>query len=502
MVRKNVRTRGKGFQSNTELYSRARSVDAYATAEVLPNPDPILRQCNNVWTNYQEILWDAHLTAVVASRKSVTLSKDWFIEKNGAPARVVKFIETAFKIFDVRRATEEILDARFWGMQPMEPRWGKPKNFEGENKIFCIEFIGRPAWWFQFDRENKLRFRTRENIWPGEEIEPYSLINPRSLAKYDNPYGEALYSKVYWPVNFKKGGFKFWVEFAEKYGSPFAVGKPPRNAADSEFDAFYDKLVEMVKGSAVAIPHDADIEFINTSAKNSSDIYKALVTFANEEISKAILGQTLTTEAGDKGARALGQVHDNVRHDLAESDEILCEGTFNTLIRWLVDLNFGQNVVAPTFKYEHEEDIKKDLAERDKTLVDMGVKFTPKYYQEAYNLAEDDFEVGPPPAPAPAPGNPDNPEGDNAEFAELLKSKFKDQNAVDNFINLLTAEELGEQAEFVKPIIQMIKNADSFDEANEGLLKLFAKVRPEALEKNLGRALFNTTNLGIGGTED
>jgi len=133
----------------------------------------------------------------------------------------------------------------------------------------------------------------------------------------------------------------------------------------------------------------------------------------------------------------------------------------------------------------HEEDIKKDVAERDKVLSDMGVKFTPEYYQETYNLQETDFEVGEPPQP-PGPG---------PQFQEP-KSKFEDQAAVDAFTESLTDKELQKQAKFVDPIIKMISKSKSFSEANEKLLGLFAKIRPEALEKDLGRALFSTQSLG------
>lgn len=32
----------------------------------------------------------------------------------------------------------------------------------------------------------------------------------------------------FWPVAFKKGGMKFWLRFAEKFGSPWVIGKHPR----------------------------------------------------------------------------------------------------------------------------------------------------------------------------------------------------------------------------------------------------------------------------------
>ena len=486
----NPRSREKDFDLAAVKFSRIKSVDAFNTADVLQNPDPILNTQNRrtTWSNFRDIFWDPHLTAVISSRKSVTTSKDWFIERGKAPARVQKFIQSAFDGFDVIRSTEEILDARFFGMQPMEPVWGVPERFEGENKIFPIEFIGRPPWWFQYDKENKLRFRSKENSWPGEPIGPMSIIVPRNNPKFDNPYGESLLSKVYWSINFKKAAFKYWVEFTEKYGSPFAIGKPPRNAGKKEYDELHEKLIEMVRGSAVTIPNDATIEFLNNNSKASADIFKELTNFCNAEISKAILGQTLTTEAGDKGARALGQVHDNVRMDLAQSDQLMAETCFDILIRWTVDINFGVNIEAPHFKYFHEEDIKKDVAERDKILSEMGVVFTPEYYQETYNLQESDFEIKEPTEPT------------EPEFQEP-KSKFEDQKAVDAFIESLTDKELQKQAKFVQPIIKMIQKAKSFDEANEKLLELFVKIRPEELEKNIGRAIFNTQNLGIGGDD-
>jgi phage gp29-like protein len=502
MAKEPVKGRGKNFPVKGDFYSRANSVDAFNSVDVLPNPDPVLSNINNTWSNYQEILWDAHLTAVIASRKSVTLSKEWYIEKNGAPARVVKFIEEAFTKFDVHRATEEILDSMLWGMQPMEPIWARPENFDGEGKIFCIEFIGRPPWWFQYDRENKLRFRSRENPWPGNEIKPYSLVVPRNNPKYENPYGEALLSKVYWPVNFKKGTLKFWVEGAERNGLPLIIGKVNRNAGDEEYDALYEKLLEYSKGTTIVGPDGMAIEVIDLKGKSSADVYKMLCDFCNAEVSKAIIGQTLTTEAGDKGARALGQVHDNVRHDLAESDEIQCEGCFNELIRMLVDLNFGNTTIQPLFKYQHEEDIRQDVAERDNMLVSMGVRFTPKYYQEQYNLAEDDFTVTEPTEQNPKSAKKEDEDDFNErQFAEILKSNFKDQAAVDAFMNNLSDEELQKQAEFVKPIVKLANEAESFDEFNEGMIKIFAKLRPEKLEKNLGRAMFNTENAGISGND-
>ena len=496
-----VRNRDENFQlkKKKEIYSRANSVDAFHTAEVLLNPDPVLITRLRDWHNYRDIFWDPHLTAVVSSRKAKTLGKKWFITQNESSEQVHKFVEKAFTLFDVNRSTNEILDALLFGMQPMEPIWAKPVDFDGEGKIFPIEFTGRPPWWFQYDNENLLRFRTMANSWPGEKIKNYSLIVPRNNPKYDNPYGESLYSKIYWSLNFKKAAFKFWIEFAEKYGSPFIEGKVPRNAGDEEYDALFDRLTEGTKGSVFVIPSDAEI-ILHDGTKSKGEVYKELIDFANSEISKAILGQTLTTEAGDKGARALGEVHENVADDLAESDEMLCEGCFNQLIKWIVDINFGEGFPVPEFKYEHEEDIKKDRVERDKGLKELGVKFNDKYFIKNYNLNEDEFKMVEVEDPNKLKDAKDKIKGKIKEKPEFAEAKTpEDQKALDAFIESLTPEYLQSLSNpLVDPIIKLVEGASSYSEIQDKLLGLVAKIDPSLLEKDLGKAMFNSENLGHG----
>ena len=47
---------------------------------------------------------------------------------------------------------------------------------------------------------------------------------------------------------------------------------------------------------------------------------------ANAEISKAVLGQTLTTEIGERGSYAAAQAHNEVREHLAAADRPIVRG--------------------------------------------------------------------------------------------------------------------------------------------------------------------------------
>ena len=57
------------------------------------------------------------------------------------------------------------------------------------------------------------------------------------------------------------------------------------------------------------------------SKSGTSDLYKGLAQFCNQEISKHILGNTLTTEAGEKGTQALGSVQKKAEDLLLEQDK-------------------------------------------------------------------------------------------------------------------------------------------------------------------------------------
>lgn len=85
-------------------------------------------------------------------------------------------------------------------------------------------------------------------------------------------------------------------------------------------------------------------------------MFKDAVEHFNRQVSKRILGQTLTTEGGGSsgGAYALGKVHEKVRADISLADvKNLDETISDDLVRPLVDFNFGPqgkypSIVAPT----------------------------------------------------------------------------------------------------------------------------------------------------------
>jgi len=138
------------------------------------------------------------------------------------------------------------------------------------------------------------------------------------------------------------------------------------------------------------IPNDSSVEIHEASGKASSiDAYDKLIRYCRSEISIALLGQDQTTEKDSTHASATAGLE--VTDDIRDSDKRIVETTFNQLIEWVVEINFG-DVARPKFVlFENEESGTRERAERDKMMVDAGAKFTNQYWQRTYGLREGDL---------------------------------------------------------------------------------------------------------------
>jgi phage gp29-like protein len=270
--------------------------------------------------------------------------------------------------------------------------------------------------------------------------------------------------------------------------------------------------MDMVQDAVAVIPDDASFEFVKGDVKGSSDVFEGLVTFCNSEVSKAIIGQTLTTEAGDKGARSLGEVHIDVRADIIAEDRRRVERALNQLIEWIVGINFGIVDDLPKFTMYEEEDVDKTLAERDKLLADTGqVKFSQEYIERAYGFEKGDVTVvDDTPEPEMDPNKPDGkPAGGTAGantgagdddggegFAEKVGSGFKDQDAIDTLIDSLSDEDLRAQTAFMEPVFALAEKSKTFKEFKDGLIDIFPGVRPVEVENALRNFIFAAETFG------
>ena len=458
-----------------EIATRKRALNFYTLANILPDPDIVLKKQGKDITIYKELLCDSHVFACIQSRKSGVLSLEWDINRGLDKDENAEEIEKLLKKLDIHKLISDILDATSFGFQPLEIMWKRDKS----GHVLPERVVAKPPEWFCFDDDNNLKFRTKENYY-GELLPDKKFLLVQNNPTYNNPYGERTLSRVFWNVTFKKGGMKFWVIFTEKYGMPHLIGKHPRGATKAETDSLADMLEEMVQDAIAVIPDDSSVEIKEASKSSSAEIYEKLIDKMNSEISKAILGQTLTTEVGATGSYAAANTHMQVRQDIIDSDKKLVESVINQLITWIYEINFPNSEI-PVFELYAPEDVDLTLAQRDKILSDTGVKFTKEYFIKAYGLEEEDFDIREDIIPPQVPNF--------KEFKEQEETAPLGQQQLEDLFKFLSENELTNQAQkMLSPLISLIENCDSFEEAYE-LLK-DKNLHSKQFEQTIQKALF------------
>ena len=414
-----------------EIATRKTAYDFFGLNMFLPNPDPILKKQGQNITVYRDMLIDDRVGGNLGRRKAGVLQLQWDLDHGrGAVARtrqnkiIHATIEGLLNGLDINRIITEILDAVTYGYQPMEMLWNKTTS----GLILPRDIVGKPAEWFLFDTDNALRFKSRKEPLYGEVPPPNSFLCPTSGASYANPYGQALMSRCFWPVTFKKGGWRFWITFAEKYGQPFAIGKIRRGANSAEMNDLADKLQAMVQDAIAVIYDDSSVELLSDDSKGaSSDLFRGIIAEANSAISTVILGHAGAGESvsGKLGGEAAAT---EAAKDIIDADRRIVNAAFNHLIAIINSLNWqAAPEDLPQFGLWEDEDVDTKQAERDDKLTGplaaSGLAFTADYYKRTYNLEDSDLVV------KEAPIKPTGP----VSFADPVGPEFTpDQQSLEN----------------------------------------------------------------------
>ncbi|MDG6230705.1 DUF935 family protein [Glaesserella parasuis] len=368
-----------------EIATRAKSFDHWATGYHLPNPDPILKKMGKDIAVYRELLSDGQVRSGVRRRKAAIKGLEWRITTTNNE-KVDEQLYQVFNRLPLNNIITEMLNASLFGYQVSEVIWA-----ERDGLIVPAEIIGKKPEWFVFDEDNQLRFRTKEHWIDGELLPEHKFLLTTQEATQDNPYGLGDLSLCFWAATFKKGGFKYWLEFTEKYGSPWLIGKHPRTTSEPEKDRLADSLEAMIGTAIAVIPDDASVDIVESAGKGaSSDSYEKFLAFCKGEINIALLGQNQTTEQESNRASATAGLE--VIEDIRNDDKAMLEATFNTLLQWICHYNFNVEQL-PTFEFFEQESINTEQVERDEKLHRMGVRFTKQYFMREYGFEDGDIEL-------------------------------------------------------------------------------------------------------------
>jgi phage gp29-like protein len=370
-------------------------------------------------------------------RKNLTKSLDWYIEPGDAGEAEVQLCEKSLELLEsngckVKDIIDQTLNPIGFGYSVFEINFkplpalpfikgeggggvsplgrgagvGAAVGFRTGEVWLPISAWEKPREWFFFDNKNQLRFRANENpqgiVVVGAEADPaiaVKFILLQNNPTYENPYGDKAISRCFWPAAMKRGGMKFFATHVEKYGMPYLFGKLPRGAKPEEHTHLLEKLTNMIQDAVATGPDDSSLQIIESDKSSSADLYDRFLQRCDNSISKAILGNALSTDIQRTGARAIGEVGAvTIEGEISKTDRDFPTTFFNELFKRVVDLNLGTGKY-PQFQVKELNDAKKEFAERDKILSEaflsagQKIKRTKEFLINNYGYKEEEFEV-------------------------------------------------------------------------------------------------------------
>jgi ATP:corrinoid adenosyltransferase len=280
---------------------------AIATAENLSHPQRL-----QLYTLYDEILLDAHVQGLLSQRVNKLLAQKFkIIDSSGNECQVSKLL---FESSWFYKFTELALESRWYGHSLIQLWDSSAKGYE---QIAVV---------------------------PRRHVMPERGVVAVTQGDYENglPYREAPYNdwlievgaerdlgmlKVAAPsFIFKKNAMLQWSQYTEVFGMPVRVGKTA-SRAQVDMERMANNLRKMGSASYAVFQEGESIEFVESTKGDAYNVYDKLIERANSELSKLLIGQTMTADSGS--SRSQAEVHERVADSITESDKRMLQFIVN-----------------------------------------------------------------------------------------------------------------------------------------------------------------------------
>jgi phage gp29-like protein len=188
-----------------------------------------------------------------------------------------------------------------------------------------------------------------------------------------------------------------WLAFAELYGIPMRIGRYNGTAESidqNDLNALLSALSGLGTEAAGAVPKSMEIEIEQGVTASGVALFKELASYLDEQVSKAVLGQTMTTDNGSSQSQAT--VHNEVRQDLRDSDAMQLADTLNDqLVRPFIDYNFGTQTEYPRIEFDTAEpEDAVNFSQAATPLIQAGAKVKQNEVRNRLGLSDLEGEEG------------------------------------------------------------------------------------------------------------
>ncbi|MDR2186999.1 MAG: DUF935 domain-containing protein [Azonexus sp.] len=452
---------------------------------------------------------DAHLLCEMGKRKLAVMNLDWDI----VPPRKASAAEKAHAewvkevLIDAVDPLEDLLlalmDGIGHGFAPVELVWRR----EGDEML--PEFLPRPQEWFRLDLLRR-DLRLIDDSPDGAALNPFGwVLHTHGKPKTGYLGRMGLYRALVWPFIYKAYSLGDLAEFLETYGLPIVLGKFYQGANDEEKASLMRAVTAIGHDARAIMPADMSIEIQKVTGSGDSAPHLAMIDWADRAQSKAILGQTTSSEAKATGmGSGVADLHAEVRDDIRNADARQIAGTITRdLIYPLLALNRGGlDSLARCPRMVFDTGAPEDMAafaEALPKLVGIGMKIAPAWAHEKLKIPEaaageeilQAASAMPPMLPEEAPEPPPAALAALSSPRPLAGEGLGERaNPANDPLDTLADDMAGEwepvMEPLVSPIQRLLMECRSLEEFRERLPELLATMNPDALAELVAQGNF------------
>jgi phage gp29-like protein len=417
----------------------------------------------------------------------------------------------------------DILDAWGKGISVLEILWGQRAQ-GGESVIVprATRWVHPRSYGYDGSSAEPERLRLRAEAmtagWSGGEAGEWvefpedKFLIATAKQKSGDPVSGAMLRTLgfFWAAqNFS---WEWFLNFAQIFGMPIRWATYSRSADASTISQIEQMLANMGSAAWAALPEGTKLEVLEAIKAGAEGPHERLNRACDTICDILILGQTLTSDVGSSGSRALGDVHQQVLSVREQAITRFAARVLNSqLAPAFCRLNFGDDSECPYLVPDIEpEENAKQVADMLEVARRIGVEIPVAFVHEklAIPMAKDGEPILPPAtSPAADPGAPvsepadptdedDAKAGDKEPAKALRAARAEGRDAlaaqIAQDITGIAAKWLSGALPWFKKLIEAAEDPSVSDAEFERLLERARQNLPEELG-----ALLDTESLAL-----
>ena len=370
--RKQVQRMVIDLQRTTDVLTRKDIKNWREAWQIAINVDSPNRQ--RLYDIYRDVEVDLHLSGCVGQRTGFVMAKSFkLVDQNGEED------EEALHYFDqawFKQLMRYVLEANFWGHSLIE--LGEVAT-DGDGCI-CFSDVTLIPRKHVIPEYHRVVTDLSQDWHTG--IDYHEAPFSDWLIEAGRPHDLGIYLKAATQTIPKKNMLAFWDTFGEIFGMPMRIARTT-SRDKKEIDRLDRMLREAGASLSMVAGQDTEIEFVESGKGDAYNVYDKRIERANSELSKLVIGQTMTIEDGSSLSQS--QTHLEVFQNLIEADCDMIRDIVNSqLLPRMARLGFP--VKGLRFDWDYAVDYTPEQQKAYEEMVLQHYDVDPSYFEEKYGM--------------------------------------------------------------------------------------------------------------------